>query len=53
MPSAVVVRCYVQGLAFAVIIFGACGGDKWLVFTFEFKLVIFTERRFTLQGIED
>ena len=24
MPSAIVVRCYVQGLAFAVIIFGAC-----------------------------
>ena len=25
MPSAIVVRCYVQGLAFAVIIFSACG----------------------------
>ena len=24
MPSPIVVRCYVQGLAFAVIIFGAC-----------------------------
>ena len=28
MPSAVVVRCYVQGLAFAIIIFGACGGGQ-------------------------
>ena len=52
MPSAIVVRCYLQGLAFAVIIFGACE-DKWLISTFEFKLVIVTERRFTLQRIED
>ena len=28
MPSAIVVRYYVQGLAFAVIIFGACGGTN-------------------------
>ena len=28
MPSAIVVGCYVQGLAFAVIIFGACGGTN-------------------------
>ena len=28
MPSAIVVRCYLQGLQFTVIIFGACGGTN-------------------------
>ena len=28
MPSAIVVRGYLQGLAFAVIIFGACEGTN-------------------------
>ena len=53
MPSAIVVRGYLPGLPFAVIIFGACEVDKWLVSTFEFKLVIFTGRKFTLQRTED